>query len=106
MVECELYIAHGAAQSSQGFNRYMVECEFVYIKLDCIDICVLIDTWWNVNFLLTRLWREPVRVLIDTWWNVNSRFPPIRFVTAPVLIDTWWNVNAKISINARFAFSF
>ncbi len=34
----------------RGFNRYMVECEFVYIKLDCIDICVLIDTWWNVNF--------------------------------------------------------
>ena len=33
----------------RGFNRYMVECEFVYIKLDCIDICVLIDTWWNVN---------------------------------------------------------
>ena len=44
----------------RGFNRYMVECEFVYIKLDCIDICVLIDTWWNVNFhrvrkLLTQL---------------------------------------------------
>ena len=39
----------------RGFNRYMVECEFVYIKLDCIDICVLIDTWWNVNLILPFL---------------------------------------------------
>ena len=35
-------------------------------------ICVLIDTWWNVNVHqeLATLFR--FRVLIDTWWNVND----------------------------------
>ena len=34
-----------------GFNRYMVECE--YCCLQCVGMVyqVLIDTWWNVNNL-------------------------------------------------------
>ena len=32
-----------------GFNRYMVECECILKISRIIIICVLIDTWWNVN---------------------------------------------------------
>ncbi len=32
-----------------GFNRYMVECEWGYIAISKSYIKVLIDTWWNVN---------------------------------------------------------
>ena len=32
-----------------GFNRYMVECEFVYKDSVSDVVNVLIDTWWNVN---------------------------------------------------------
>ena len=32
-----------------GFNRYMVECEFATFVSISKDNCVLIDTWWNVN---------------------------------------------------------
>ena len=33
----------------QGFNRYMVECEYIARLCFFKSICVLIDTWWNVN---------------------------------------------------------
>ena len=36
-------------QRIDGFNRYMVECEFWMMHLCSRDSCVLIDTWWNVN---------------------------------------------------------
>ena len=32
---------------------------------------VLIDTWWNVNYLQRRNILRVKIVLIDTWWNVN-----------------------------------
>ena len=32
-----------------GFNRYMVECEYIITELASGFIQVLIDTWWNVN---------------------------------------------------------
>ena len=34
-----------------GFNRYMVECEYAKIFDELKAVRVLIDTWWNVNFL-------------------------------------------------------
>ena len=36
------------------FNRYMVECEFYQILLYQGHIFVLIDTWWNVNNLISK----------------------------------------------------
>ena len=45
------------------FNRYMVECELIRASVIFLMLKVLIDTWWNVNTIIT--------VLIDTWWNVN-----------------------------------
>ena len=35
---------------------------------------VLIDTWWNVNFVTSRQLMDVEQVLIDTWWNVNFTF--------------------------------
>ena len=35
-------------------------------------LCVLIDTWWNVNSFPLWLSMFGVLVLIDTWWNVNK----------------------------------
>ena len=75
---------------------------------------VLIDTWWNVNYLAVFLAVPVVGVLIDTWWNVNddglaeykqrksfnrymveceSAARLFRSLAVRVLIDTWWNVN-------------
>ena len=54
-----------------GFNRYMVECEWIYAPNCKASVFVLIDTWWNVNMYTKRkvtIWEN---VLIDTWWNVN-----------------------------------
>ena len=71
----------------------MVECElwkFVYILL---RICVLIDTWWNVNVQISCLMTTFNLVLIDTWWNVNNSIRERYTGGNSVLIDTWWNVN-------------
>ena len=49
MVECEYSVLNDVSFSDIGFNRYMVECEFIpYDRLACRKE-VLIDTWWNVN---------------------------------------------------------
>ena len=37
-----------------------------------LAVSVLIDTWWNVNHIKTKLNHFTIIVLIDTWWNVNN----------------------------------
>ena len=86
-------------------------------------LCVLIDTWWNVN-TAAKLFRSlAVRVLIDTWWNVNDGSKENEKIGADgfnrymvececiykvtctilrtVLIDTWWNVNLSVLVTYR-----
>ena len=50
MVECECKNRTIKAASRKGFNRYMVECEYVTDLITDKTKQVLIDTWWNVNF--------------------------------------------------------
>ena len=50
-----------------------------------IIIWVLIDTWWNVNIVISSVITASVRVLIDTWWNVN------------ILAEEYWS--ARLSFN-------
>ena len=38
------------------FNRYMVECEFVSTWTPPLLLDVLIDTWWNVNYVSFQLY--------------------------------------------------
>ena len=37
------------------FNRYMVECEYSLSNISFALSLVLIDTWWNVNMILSIL---------------------------------------------------
>ncbi len=50
----------------------MVECEYITAVRLLKCICVLIDTWWNVNKVRAKIFEEGKPVLIDTWWNVNT----------------------------------
>ena len=56
-----------------GFNRYMVECKFEKMSRNVKKAGVLIDTWWNVNYLALAFSFHHKAVLIDTWWNVNIK---------------------------------
>ena len=67
---------------------------------------VLIDTWWNVNFVYIRTESDVDKVLIDTWWNVNCMLDAIMSLAVSVLIDTWWNVNNAALINATSVVAF
>ena len=50
MVECEWQRSQPVRPGIQGFNRYMVECEYTISEVIRIELTsVLIDTWWNVN---------------------------------------------------------
>ena len=49
----------------------MVECELISTSFLICLICVLIDTWWNVNLCGLLNIPAALTVLIDTWWNVN-----------------------------------
>ena len=71
MVECESSTAMLSEFVDFCFNRYMVECEYFFTQLKIFNICVLIDTWWNVNLNMNIQYRHLLDVLIDTWWNVN-----------------------------------
>ena len=50
----------------------MVECECKKPVAVRVTACVLIDTWWNVNYIQQSKILNPNKVLIDTWWNVNT----------------------------------
>ena len=50
MVECEFISVQWVVTSGAGFNRYMVECESDEVSGYHALSCVLIDTWWNVNY--------------------------------------------------------
>ena len=46
----------GVLKKGQGFNRYMVECEYTISEVIRIELTsVLIDTWWNVNMRVVIL---------------------------------------------------
>ena len=73
MVECEFWTVFIATQKMNGFNRYMVECEYkLGAGVEEVTL-VLIDTWWNVNIYNYDSNIRRTNVLIDTWWNVNSK---------------------------------
>ncbi len=56
------------------FNRYMVECEFLYCtnkwsNIDCFNRYMVECEYQEESG--KHFWSLPV--LIDTWWNVNQR---------------------------------
>ena len=65
------YDVYEIEELATGFNRYMVECEFICCQIKRTAEIVLIDTWWNVNHKERSIEVSQVEVLIDTWWNVN-----------------------------------
>ena len=73
MVECELNDMYQIVKANKGFNRYMVECEWLSTVSVCDKTMVLIDTWWNVNHSNSYRHYAEACVLIDTWWNVNKK---------------------------------
>ena len=64
----------------------MVECELISTSFLICLICVLIDTWWNVNLCGLLNIPAALTVLIDTWWNVNYNSIP----SSPFL---YWRFN-------------
>ena len=53
----------------------------------------LIDTLWNVNHFIRKVYQVLRLELIDTLWNVNSRLRHFKLMLNFELIDTLWNVN-------------
>ena len=56
-------------------------------------VIVLIETLWNVNFLVLHMFLRPLKVLIETLWNVNFCLNSACVCCLLVLIETLWNVN-------------
>ena len=54
---------------------------------------VLIETYWNVNFVAKTLPESALFVLIETYWNVNRLVKTRNGFKVLVLIETYWNVN-------------
>ena len=48
-----------------------MECKSPKTQQQPRNICELIDTLWNVNFVTWNPSLSKVRELIDTLWNVN-----------------------------------
>ena len=55
MVECELEFEIKGQKARHSFNRYMVECELCEMYVMQNFLQVLIDTWWNVNQIPTKI---------------------------------------------------
>ena len=109
------------------FNRYMVECEFLFVVVVVLLASVLIDTWWNVNksniflcFPLDSFNRYMVecelnllltayrylsgfnRYMVECEYSYNMQV----VACAVVLIDTWWNVNTDQPVQRQILYLF
>ena len=93
MVECEFLPLKLIGKPIRGFNRYMVECE--YEQTRCRSrrsrsfnrYMVECESRQQLSYFPEQF------VLIDTWWNVNKLSTRSISRKFAVLIDTWWNVN-------------
>ena len=74
-------------------NRNILECKFVQQSNRLLRLCVLIETYWNVNIVIMRKNNCEKLVLIETYWNVNDYNPQQVAKELGVLIETYWNVN-------------
>ena len=63
------------------------------LKVSFVLTSELIDTLWNVNENIKRIFLLDVLELIDTLWNVNTVIYKVPEVKKKELIDTLWNVN-------------
>ena len=74
-------------------NRNILECKYVNISIHMFVVCVLIETYWNVNEYYPGEFEYRYDVLIETYWNVNVCVIHMTYVPPIVLIETYWNVN-------------
>ena len=105
IVECKLFSPLNYTGKNRRFNRNIVECKYRCKCRTSSPAFVLIETLWNVNFVLKKgiLFRSPV--LIETLWNVNELPACQLLCPVNVLIETLWNVNGvtdRQGINSSF----
>ena len=93
MVECEFLKISELYALHQSFNRYMVECEYHMKLIKGEASLVLIDTWWNVNHYVINRTRADAMSFNRYMVECESFSYRILFNPCAVLIDTWWNVN-------------
>ena len=53
-------------------NRNILECKCRHDDEILSCLCVLIETYWNVNYQWGIWVTAHARVLIETYWNVND----------------------------------
>ena len=72
IVECKLRITCYPDHIAHCINRNIVECKYVRLISDHLDNLVLIETLWNINYVIVAYGLVPFSVvLIETLWNVN-----------------------------------
>ena len=70
-----------------------MKCKFLFNTSIALVIIVLIEAYWNVNYISqvkTVCTRE---VLIEAYWNVNELEKHKNNTGNNVLIEAYWNVN-------------
>ena len=63
------------------------------IRKEFAEDGVLIELYWNVNFLFLFSLCSCFRVLIELYWNVNFKIFNTIILLVFVLIELYWNVN-------------
>ena len=77
-----------------------MECKEAYSNLKMFTKHVLIETLWNVKYIITSLFPQSISVLIETLWNVKSEVPAAWPLPEAVLIETLWNVKHHPPLSA------
>ena len=55
ILECKFFIHHPFCNRKQGINRNILECKFVTDIQNTENQQVLIETYWNVNFVIASI---------------------------------------------------
>ena len=60
-----------------------------------MQLCVLIETYWNVKLRGAYTNALTENVLIETYWNVKFYAGTVVWNGISVLIETYWNVKLR-----------
>ena len=82
ILECKWYTLAVNKRFKKRLNRNILECKLQTRNNDDGRLRVLIETYWNVNIILSLHYLKQYEVLIETYWNVNNLSCKTRAVAA------------------------
>ena len=78
------------------FNRNILGCKVAYHQRCGQIVTDLIETYWDVKFIMLHKYGESYEDLIETYWDVKNSAASSTLSKGVDLIETYWDVKELV----------